>query len=79
MHDTTDIAREAQQRAKDTNGHKRVVPFKVVGKLVAATLDSDGRVIGEQIVGEVTLYEPQFDDLRAKVDEVWPQIEQQVR
>lgn len=50
-------------------------PFKIVGTIVAVRTDAEDNVIGEVPVGELTLYETQFDELRERVDAAWPQIE----
>ena len=35
-------------------------PFKMVGTLIGAHYDKDGNVVGEEPMGSVTIYAPQF-------------------
>lgn len=50
-------------------------PFKLVGELVALVKNDDGEVIGEQSVGQVSLYALDFDKLPDRVAEIWPDVE----
>jgi hypothetical protein len=66
---------DVQNSQNSQNGHPtiEVVPFKVVGQIVAARMRG-GKVVGEQVVGELVLYEPEFELLREKIDRAWPEI-----
>jgi hypothetical protein len=43
-------------------------PFKIVGKLIGSRHDEDGEIIGEEVMGEVVVYRPQFAELEALVE-----------
>ena len=44
-------------------------PFKIVGQLIGARYDADGNVVGEEFMGEITIYRPLFGKVDQIVDE----------
>lgn len=41
-------------------------PFKIIGQLIGARYDREGEIVGEEVMGELVIYRPQFaetDDL----------------
>lgn len=50
-----------------------IVPLKIVGQVIAARV-IDGQVADEVPVGDLVLFRPHFDELRARIDESWPRV-----
>lgn len=61
--------------SKDAGSAKQrtLVPLKITGQLHAAWRDESGEIVGEEIVGQVTFYAPDFASVAEKIAEAWPQ------
>jgi hypothetical protein len=44
-------------------------PFKIVGQLIGIRRNADGEITGEEVMGEVAIYRPNFGRVEQLVDE----------
>jgi hypothetical protein len=44
-------------------------PFKIIGQLVGVLYDADGNIVGEEVMGEVAIYRPNFGRVEQLIDE----------
>lgn len=68
-----EAAKHARREAEATV--TELQPFKIVGQLIGARYNSEGDIIGEEVMGQVAIYRPNFGEVEKMVEEAVAQAQ----
>ena len=62
------------QPPKPKRPTRTFVPRRIVGELWGAWVDENGETVGEEQIGPVTLWRPDFPRVDEIVEQKWPEV-----